>query len=236
MSMAETARANGASHGVTLAIFAATLFLSAFLLFGVQPMFTKMVLPQLGGTPAVWSVAMVVFQTLLLAGYAYAHLSIRTFGPRTAIVLHLVLMGLALPFLPIAVTAWAGEPPAEGQAFWLVGVFLGSIGLPFLALAANGPLLQAWFARTGHPQADDPYFLYGASNIGSFAALLAYPFLVEPLLPLSGQSRARLWGFVALAGAILVCGGLMLRGRRARSPRHPPLRCRRMRWRPAPRP
>lgn len=196
---------------VTLPLFAATLFLSAFLLFGVQPMFTKMVLPQLGGTPAVWSVAMVVFQTLLLLGYAYAHLLIRTLGPRMALGVHLAVMAIAVPFLPIAVTHWAGTPPDEGQALWLVGVFAASVGLPFFALAANGPLLQAWFARTGHAQANDPYFLYGASNIGSFAALVAYPFVIEPLLPLSMQSVSWYAGFAILAALILGCGLIVAR-------------------------
>lgn len=196
----------------TLPTYAAALFLSAFLLFGVQPMFTKMVLPILGGTPAVWSVAMVFFQTALLAGYAYAHLLIRHLGIRSALIVHLVLMAACVPLLPIGVSTIAGSaPPETGQALWLILVFATSVGLPFFALAGNGPLLQAWFARSGHKQAGDPYFLYGASNIGSFAALLAYPFLVEPMLPLSLQSRAWFGGFVLLAVFILLCGLIMLR-------------------------
>ncbi len=146
----------------TLPTYAAALFLSAFLLFGVQPMFTKMVLPILGGTPAVWSVAMVFFQTALLAGYAYAHLLIRYLGIRTALVVHLALMAACIPLLPIGVSTLAGSsPPETGQATWLILVFASSVGLPFFALAGNGPLLQAWFARSGHRQAGDPYFLYG---------------------------------------------------------------------------
>jgi hypothetical protein len=209
ISVAKTLSANVSA--MTLPLFAATLFLSAFLLFGVQPMFTKMVLPQLGGTPAVWSVAMVVFQTLLLFGYAYAHGLIRLMGPRAALMLHLAVMAIAVPFLPIAVTQWAGNPPDDGQAIWLVGVFAASIGMPFFALAANGPLLQAWFARTGHSQAQDPYFLYGASNIGSFAALVAYPFIIEPLLPLSLQSIGWYAGFAILATLVMGCGLIVLR-------------------------
>lgn len=196
----------------TLPTYAAALFLSAFLLFGVQPMFTKMVLPILGGTPAVWSVAMVFFQTALLAGYAYAHLLIRYLGIRSALMVHLGLMAACVPLLPIGVSTLAGgTPPDSGQATWLILVFATSVGLPFFALAGNGPLLQAWFARSGHRQAGDPYFLYGASNIGSFAALLAYPFLVEPILPLSLQSRAWFAGFALLALFILLCGLIVLR-------------------------
>src|SRR5581483_9340751 len=163
-----------------LATFVAAIFLSAALLFAVQPMFAKMVLPRLGGAPSVWSVAMVFFQTALLAGYAYAHLLTRYVPGRPGVLLHLGLMSVAALSLPLAVAAGWGRPPASGEALWLLGLFTVSIGLPFVALAANGPLLQAWFARTGHPSAHDPYFLYAASNVGSFLALISYPLAVEP--------------------------------------------------------
>ncbi|TNC16030.1 hypothetical protein FF100_01825 [Methylobacterium terricola] len=185
---------------------AAALLLSAFLLFSVQPLFTKMVLPRLGGSPATWSVALVVFQALLLGGYLYAHLLARRLKPRTALGLHLGLMLAAALCLPIGLPAGWGAPPEENQALWLVGLFVTAVGLPFFALSANGPLLQAWFARSGHARAGDPYFLYAASNIGSFAALVAYPLLIEPVLPLRAQADLWLAGFVLLGLLILASG------------------------------
>src|ERR1043165_5396390 len=171
-----------ASPSLLLRVFAAAIFLSAALLFAVQPMFTKMVLPRLGGTPAVWSVAMVFFQAVLLAGYAYAHALTKHLPGKRSVSVHLVVMCAATLFLPLAIASWWGRPPADATAaLWLLGLFAVSIGLPFFALSANGPLLQAWFARTDHPSAGNPYFLYAASNIGSFLALLSYPFVLEPL-------------------------------------------------------
>jgi hypothetical protein len=210
-SVTGTGSSSRAQQSLVLGSFATALFLSAYLLFSVQPMFTKMVLPILGGAPGVWSVAMVFFQALLLAGYTYAHLLTRFVPIGVATIIHLTLMAVAFLAMPIAVAAGWGRPPAEGEAFWLLGLFTMSVGLPFFAIAGNGPLLQAWFSRTGHPQASDPYFLYGASNIGSFAALLAYPFLVEPFLPLKGQSQMWTQGFVLLAGAIAICGLIAIR-------------------------
>ena len=150
-----------------VAVFTATLFLSAALLFGIQPMFTKMVLPRLGGSPSVWSVAMVFFQTALLAGYLYAHLSTRYLRFGWAVSLHLCLLAAAFISLPIGVAGGFGRPPEDGQATWLIGLLTMSVGLPFVALAGNAPLLQAWFVRSGHPNARNPYFLYRGSNIGS---------------------------------------------------------------------
>ncbi|WP_376987225.1 fused MFS/spermidine synthase [Bosea sp. R86505] len=198
---------------VTVPVYAGTLFLSAFLLFGIQPMFAKMVLPKLGGSPGVWSVAMVFFQTALLAGYGYAHWLVGRFSVRRAALIHLALMaGVLLVGLPIGIAAGFERPPQEGETLWLIALFTASVGLPFFAVAANGPLLQAWFARSGHPRAADPYFLYAASNIGSFLALIAYPFLVEPVLTLSLQSLAWSWGFGLLLAAIAACAGLAIGG------------------------
>src|SRR5438067_527349 len=165
-----------------LTALTAAIFLSAALLFAVQPMFTKMVLPRLGSAPQVWSVAMVFFQTALLAGYGYAHLLTRYLPGRRSVLIQLALLILASVTLPLSIAAGWGRPPATREAFWLIGLFAVSIGLPFFALAANAPLLQAWFARTNHPSARDPYFLYAASNVGSFLALLAYPLAIEPLI------------------------------------------------------
>src|ERR1700712_164395 len=176
----------------------ATLFVSALLLFSIQPMFAKMVLPKLGGAPAVWSVAMVFFQTVLLAGYAYAHLVNRLLKPLRAAMLHLALVAITALALPIAIAPGWGIPPSEGTALWLFGLFAASIGLPFFTLSASAPLLQSWFAASGHKQAGNPYVLYAASNLGSFAALFAYPVIVEPFLTLKTQTAAWSIGFALL--------------------------------------
>lgn len=186
-----------------LTIYTLTIFLSALLLFAVQPMFTKMVTPTLGGTPAVWSVAMVFFQAVLLAGYTYAHALNRYFDLRTAAGLHVTLMIVVTAVgLPIAFDPAWGRPADGATSLWLIAVFTASVGLPFFAVSANGPLLQSWFARSGHAQAADPYFLYGASNLGSFLALLAYPFVIEPGLSLKLQSWVWGGGFMVLVLAI----------------------------------
>src|SRR5712672_2887410 len=192
-------------------LYAVALFASALLLFALQPMFAKMVLPRLGGAPWVWSVAMVFFQGALLLGYGYAHLLSRILPPGRAALTHLIVLAAAALSLPIGVAAGFDVPPTSGIAFWLVGLFAASIGLPFVALSASAPLLQHWFAASGHQQAGNPYVLYAASNLGSFAALLAYPFVVEPLLPL--REQARLWsiGFAAPALLIAVAGLLVAR-------------------------
>ena len=163
--------------------------MSAALLFAVQPMFTKMVLPRLGGAAAVWSVAMVFFQTTLLAGYAYAHVLTRFAPGRASVVIHLVVMIAACFALPLHIAAGWGAPPPVGEAFWLLGLFAASIGLPFFALAANGPLLQAWFVRTDHPAARDPVFpLRGEQCRGAFSRCSSYPLAIEPFVPLGGQT------------------------------------------------
>jgi hypothetical protein len=193
------------------ALYAVTLFASALLLFVVQPMFAKMVLPRLGGSPSVWSVAMVFFQGALLLGYGYAHLLSRMLPPGRAALTHLIILAGAASTLPIGIAAGFDVPPASGAAFWLVGLFAASIGLPFVALSASAPLLQHWFAASGHRHAGNPYVLYAASNLGSFAALLAYPFVVEPLLPLREQARVWSIGFAALAMLVAVAGLLVAR-------------------------
>src|SRR5262245_22946557 len=138
-------------------LFAVALFLSALLLFLVQPMFTKMVLPRLGGAPTVWSVAMVFFQGALLAGYAYAHLLVRRLPLGHGALVHLGVLAAAALTLPIGIAEAFGAPPTSGIALWLIGLFAVSIGLPFAALSASAPLLQGWFAASGHPQAGNPY-------------------------------------------------------------------------------
>src|SRR6202012_1170184 len=124
---------------------------------------------------------------------------------------HLRLLLAAIATLPLAVASSWGEPPTSGYAFWLLGLFVVSIGLPFFALAANNPLLQAWFVRTGHPDASDPYFLYASSNIGSFLALLSYPVLLEPMFTLRTQNLIWTGGYGLLIALIAGCGVLLLR-------------------------
>ncbi len=192
-------------------MYTAAVLLSALLLFAVQPMFTRMVLPQLGGSPSVWSVAMVFFQTMLLAGYAYAHWLAKIERRIVPVVVHVVLLVAAGLTLPLAIAKGWGEPPASGTEFWLLGLFAVSIGLPFFALAANNPLLQSWFVRTGHPDGKDPYFLYAASNIGSFLALLSYPILIEPIFAVQTQSKLWSAGFALLTLLIAGCGVLLVR-------------------------
>src|SRR5918992_278288 len=171
-----------------MALFSATIFISAALLFLIEPMFAKFVLPTFGGSPAVWTGSMMFFQAALLCSYLYVHATTTWLGPRKQAVLHLVLVLLPLLVLPIAVPADEYAPPADANPlFWLLGLLLVSIGLPFFAVSATNPLIQRWLSDTEHPDARDPYFLYVASNLGSVIGLLGYPLLVEPTLRLVSQ-------------------------------------------------
>lgn len=203
------------SAGV-LALFAATTFLSAFLLFAIQPMFAKMVLPVLGGSSSVWAVALLFFQAALLTGYGYAHLLNGHVSLRYAGFVHLALALCALIVLPVALPASWDEPPAGNPYLWQLGLFAVAVGLPFVAVSANAPLLQAWFARSGHPHAQDPYFLYGASNLGSLLALLGYPFLFEPAFGLTALSAYWAALYLVLIAAIASCF-FLVRSRAARA-------------------
>jgi spermidine synthase len=196
---ASAARAGAA----VLAVYTAAIFTSAFLLFLVQPMFSRMVLPLLGGTPAVWNTCMLFFQAALLGGYLYAHVGARRLGIRRQAALHVVLLAAAALLLPISV---AGAAPKGGAAPipWLLGLMAATVGLPFFALSATGPMLQKWFAGTGHPGAKNPYWLYAASNLGSMLALLGYPFVMEPRLRLMEQSRAWSAGYGLLALLVIL--------------------------------
>jgi hypothetical protein len=206
-----TDQPSASRNRLVLIVYTAAIFVSALLLFSVQPLFTKMVLPRLGGSPAVWSVAMVFFQSLLLGGYAYAHYLMQLRNRIIPVIVHLVLLVIALLTLPLSIASGWGDPPTSGYAFWLLGLFAVSIGVPFFALAANNPLLQAWFVRTGHPNGPDPYFLYASSNIGSFLALLSYPVLLEPMFTLRTQNLIWTGGYGLLILLIAGCGALLLR-------------------------
>ena len=193
-------------------LFAATLFLSSSLLFIVQPMIAKMVLPLLGGTPAVWNTCMVFFQAALLAGYLYAHASTRWFRMKHQAVLHIALFAASFLTLPVVLGAHNSEPPPTGMPIgWLLRVLLVTVGLPFFLVSSSGPLLQRWFTRTDHPRAGDPYFLSVAGNVGSIVALLAYPVVLEPSLRLADQSRAWTAGYVGLVVLTAICFALVYR-------------------------
>jgi hypothetical protein len=185
------------------ALFTATVLLGASLLFLVQPMIGKRLLPQLGASPSVWNTCLVFFQAVLLAGYAYAHGAAAWLSLRSRLALHAALVLVPLAVLPIAAVVPA-PPRGASPVAWLLGTLAASIGLPFLVLSAGGPVLQSWFAGTTHPRASSPWFLFAASNAGSLAALLAYPTLVEPLLPLSAQRVA--WSGAYAVYAVLVLG------------------------------
>ncbi len=184
-------------------LYAITLFLSAFLLFLIQPLFAKLVLPLLGGSPGVWNTCMVFFQSALLAGYAYAHFISRRARIRWQIILQLVLLVIAFVLLPIRLGS-DSPPTASSPVFWLLEALAVAVGIPFTVLATTSPLLQRWYARVTRNR--DPYMLYSASNAGSLLALLAYPVAIEPVWALGDQSVGWRWGFGLYAICVCVCG------------------------------
>jgi hypothetical protein len=191
-------------------VFALTLFSSAALIFVLQPLFARMATPLLGGSPQVWNTSMAFFQAALLAGYLYAHLLQRVKDMRVQAMIHVLVLGGAWLVLPVHVTELLGPPSSEHPAMWLVGVLALSVGAPFAAASATAPLLQAWYARTGRADSHDPYYLYAASNLGSFGGLLAYPVLVEPLLGVHEQSTAWSGGYVIVGLMIALAAGLTI--------------------------
>ncbi len=215
----------GASSGTsTTVLFTVTAFLGAALLFLVEPLVAKLLLPDFGGSATVWSTSSLFFQLLLLAAYAYCHWSTTVLGARWQPRAHLVLLLAPFVALPIALPADAAPALGAQPALWLIRTLAVTVGLPFLVVATTGPLLQKWFSWIGSARSRDPYFLFAASNLGSFVGLLAYPLVVEPHLSLAQQ---RSWWslsyavFLALTG---LCAGLAIRrnrqvaGRGASSP------------------
>ena len=185
-------------------LFTTAVFVAAALLFVVQPMVGKMVLPRAGGAPQVWNTSLLFFQTALLAGYLYAHVSVRWLGVQRQALLHVAVLALPLLVLPIALP---DTYPAEGARLspWVLGVLTVAVGAPVFVLAAASPLLQRWLASTRHEDAGDPYYLYASSNAGSLAGLLAYPLLLEPFLSGSDQSRLWAFGYAGFVGLALLC-------------------------------
>jgi hypothetical protein len=208
---AQTQRVSASAGRGLVAAFTAASFMGAFLLFLVEPMVAKTLLPSLGGSPAVWNTAMVFFQATLLLGYAIAHLTLRRLSLRTHAVLQIVLLLAVLATLPVALPAGWQPPVDVAPAMWTILALVVMVGAPFAMLATVGPTLQRWFSFTTHPRADDPYFLYAAGNAGSLLALLAYPFALERALPLPTQSRLWTALYVLFVATIATSALCMLR-------------------------
>ncbi len=183
--------------------FAVTIFTGSFLLFQIQPLITKYILPWFGGGPTVWTTSVLFFQVFLLGGYGYAHLSIRRFGPRVQLSLHALLLLAAFLQLPITPSGnWKPLSPTAPTSDILL--LLGAtIGLPYFVLSSTTPLMQAWFSQA-HP-GTSPYRLYALSNVGSLLALLSYPFVFEPVFSRSAQSTFWAFGYGVFATASIIC-------------------------------
>ena len=197
--------------------FAITLFVSAALLFMVQPMIGRLVLPLVGGSPAAWNTCMVFFQMLLLLGYAYAHVVTTRLPNRKQVVVHAAVLAIAIATLALGVAFGPTKSPipvlrslapqgTEYPMFGMLALLAMAIGIPFFVVSTSAPLLQKWFSVTGHPSARDPYFLYAASNAGSLISLLGYPIFIEPNLTLSQQQWVWAVGFVLLFVLTVACG------------------------------
>lgn len=199
----------------TAPVFALALFTSAALLFWVQPLIAKMLLPLLGGAPSVWNTCMVFFQALLLAGYAYTLLISRHLSLRNQVVVHAILLlaaGLVLPFA-LSNRALSSLPTQSSPVIWLLTTLFVTVGPPFLLLSATAPLLQKWFSHTSHRSARDPYFLYTISNAGSMCALLAFPFLLEPAFAVRTQNLVWAAGYAFVVASIIACSFFLNKGR-----------------------
>jgi hypothetical protein len=192
-------------RGLLNLLFGLTTFLGAFLLFQVQPLIGKYILPWFGGTPSVWTTCMVFFQVMLLVGYVYAHLSVRLLTPFWQTAVHVGLLGTAVVALPIVPAAGWVPHDASDPTLRILALLTVTVGVPYLTLAATGPMLQAWFSRVAPGRS--PYRFYALSNLGSMLALLSYPVVVEPNL--SRIAQANLWA-VMLRGFAIVCGGVAL--------------------------
>ena len=193
---------------MVLAVFAATLFCGSFLMFMMEPMIAKMLLPLLGGAPAVWNTCVMFFQAMLLAGYLVAHAGSRRLGTRLFSIVYGIVAVAGITMLPFSIPSDAAAVATDAPILWTLRILAQSIAFPFLALSIAGPLLQWWFSQTRHRSSRDPYFLYAASNLGSLMALLSYPALVEPTLRMQTQARAWTGGYVIFAALTLCCAAI----------------------------
>jgi predicted O-methyltransferase YrrM len=200
-----TATALGESRSRSESLFVLAAFCGAAMVFMIEPMIAKLVLPQLGGSPAVWNTCVAFFQIALLAGYGYAHLLQRLGTVRRQVAVHLAVLVIAAVVLPVRITHLMGEPSVTSPVIWLLGTLTLSLGLPFAALSATAPLVQAWHARTVQREGAAPWTLYAASNVGSLLALLAYPVIVEPL---TGLTQQRYGWSLAYLGFVVVMAAL----------------------------
>ncbi len=200
---------SGGSEVGTLGLFGIAIFTAAALLFTVQPLAGKILLPLLGGSPAVWNACMLFFQAALLLGYLYAHVLSQVRSIRAQAIVHLVLFAGAALTLPFPIDLGA---PGSNPTLWVVRTLGVTVGPAFVLVSTSGPLLQRWFSRSGHAQAQDPYFLYAASNAGSLLGLLAYPILIEPTLTRQGQSAGWRWAYLALIVLVAACAARVVRG------------------------
>lgn len=192
-------------------LFAGTLFVSATLMFILQPLFGKLMLPLLGGSPAVWNTCMVFYQMLLFFGYLYAHYLSTRFSHLRQIQVHGALIIISLIALPVALPELMTPPTESNPTLWLVWTLFIAIGLPFFVLSTTSPLIQKWFSHVGHHTSHDPYYLYAASNIGSLLALLSYPFIIEPNIGLSAQKLIWSAGYIALILFVAACAWYFVR-------------------------
>ncbi|MCU0711897.1 MAG: fused MFS/spermidine synthase [Pirellula sp.] len=202
-------------------VYTFTIFLSAALMFMVQPMIGKMILPTLGGAPAVWNTCLVFFQALLLGGYLYAHFSIKWLGHRVQSIVHIGVLAATLCWLVWRWVQNAGTPfsiPTDQRIFadttqdptmQLLVLLVTMIGLPFFVISTSAPLLQSWFSKTDHPNASNPFFLYAASNLGSMISLITYPFLINKYFSLTEQGQIWTQGFAGLVVGCILCAAIL---------------------------
>jgi hypothetical protein len=193
---------------LTASLYLLTVFLSAFLLFQVQPLISKFILPWFGGSPAVWTTCMLFFQVVLLGGYIYAHAVVKNLSPKAQTVLHILMLIGATSLLPIIPdSAWKPTDASDpgGRIILLLAV---TVGLPYFVLSTTGPLLQGWYFRT--LPGSSPYRLYSLSNIGSLLALLSYPFAVEPNFTAENQAMIWSWTYYLFAACCGICAILMV--------------------------
>ena len=190
-------------------VFTLTSFIGASLLFIVEPLIAKMLLPEFGGSSSVWTLSTFFFQAIMLVGYLFIHFTSKS-GPRRQPLWQLGLVIPALLFLPLSLPVMSSIPTQEPFTRILLTLVV-LVGLPFLVISTTGPLIQKWYSWTNGPRNDDPYFIYAASNSGSFIGLLAYPFIIEPFVSLDAQRNLWSIGFVAFLLMVAFCGSIVLK-------------------------